>query len=349
MRGKKWWCSIVTCVEGLAVVVILCSCQLCDSHIEEGDSLRVAAWNVQNLFDGVSDGNEYYEYDPEKSIWNQAAYHERLKRAGQVLALLDADIIVLQEIEHEGVLEDICNWYIDHPGPLYYAAVTDEEAAVGVGLISRYPIADITSHRATLGLYDQQRSMLKAVVAAGGQTITCFVVHWKSRREGVVETEAARRASSLLLRRLIEEETTRYPDRLILAAGDFNTSIQDTPTEIPANRRALSEVADAQVVTLSGKPAEVAGSVLYDFWMDRQLVSDPSGSYWYDDAWLQLDHIAGSRHLFDGRGYDLASCQVFSSDVLVTAEGIPDRWSRYRGTGISDHLPVVMELEKAAD
>jgi predicted extracellular nuclease len=66
-------------------------------------SLKIASWNVENLFDIRRQGTEYPEYLPGPR-WNEALLRYKLQNLSQVICDLDADMIALQEVENDGAL-----------------------------------------------------------------------------------------------------------------------------------------------------------------------------------------------------------------------------------------------------
>lgn len=313
-------------------------------------SVTIITWNVQNLFDGEHDGGEYHEYDPRVSSWDHAAYHSRLERLCSIISASGADIILLQEIEGDDILDDMCSWYLNRTGLRYHAATRDAYSAIQVGVISRYPILEISVHMAMPEPGECSRSILKAVIPVGEERLAILVNHWKSRIGGVEESEAARVASSRLARRIIEREQRLHPRSLILLAGDLNTSIQDAPQGDSQAVAALQPAAlqpAADSLSVTGDRDGVKGSVLYDFWMDDTLHTTPAGSYWYRGFWLQLDHLMGDRHLFDGNGLELESAEPYVPASVLDDEGHPCSWSYHTREGVSDHLPLIMRLVSA--
>ena len=91
-------------------VFLFASCQH-NVNVTAGKNgrLKVVNWNVQTFFDAITTGSEYTEF-VKSSRWGKEAYMERLTRLASVIRTLDADIFVMEEIENEGVVHDICNF-----------------------------------------------------------------------------------------------------------------------------------------------------------------------------------------------------------------------------------------------
>ena len=98
---KRLWLTLWTVVLSL----LLFSCELedrdADSVAASGENqLYVVSWNVQTFFDAQTSGLEYAEFRGSKSIWSQQLYEHRLERLLDAIEEIDADVLVLQEIEN---------------------------------------------------------------------------------------------------------------------------------------------------------------------------------------------------------------------------------------------------------
>ena len=59
----------------------------------------VASYNPENLFDLQKDRTEYEEYIPYSQAWDKKAFNTKLENTAKVINQLNADILVLEEIE----------------------------------------------------------------------------------------------------------------------------------------------------------------------------------------------------------------------------------------------------------
>ena len=70
--------------------------------------MKIASYNVENLFDLNYNGHEYEQYIPNTSWkWNRDTYRKKLKNISKVIVDMDPDIIALQEIESLQALKDL--------------------------------------------------------------------------------------------------------------------------------------------------------------------------------------------------------------------------------------------------
>ena len=112
------------------------------------DSIAIMTWNVQALFDGVENGTEYDDYR-ESTGWTREKYRGRLNAIAQAIDKMDRkpDIIALQEIESEQVLLDLAAVIASRNyGRVHFTVIP--QMALGVGLLSRFPLEEVKSHSA---------------------------------------------------------------------------------------------------------------------------------------------------------------------------------------------------------
>ena len=100
--------------------------------------VKIASYNVENLFDDVYNGSEYDEYIPSQHSYNTHMYNIKLQHTAEVICDIDADIIALQEIENQNVLKNLLST-LKKAGCAYkYSAITTKRnAPIQVALLSR--------------------------------------------------------------------------------------------------------------------------------------------------------------------------------------------------------------------
>ena len=70
------------------------------------NDVKLVSWNVETFFDAVTSGDEYKEFRS-SSKWNEASYKNRLFKLVEAIKILDADVLVLIELENKEILYDI--------------------------------------------------------------------------------------------------------------------------------------------------------------------------------------------------------------------------------------------------
>ncbi|MBW2027099.1 MAG: hypothetical protein JRI90_17470 [Deltaproteobacteria bacterium] len=78
---------------------------LCWSAPAKAREVKIATYNVQNLFDLTRDGTEYEEYIPEGPLgWNKRIADIKYRNIARVIKGLSPDIIALEEVESRRAL-----------------------------------------------------------------------------------------------------------------------------------------------------------------------------------------------------------------------------------------------------
>lgn len=147
-----------------------------------GAELKIATYNVENLFDGITQGSEYNDF---RGNWGNANYLKKLASVAKVIKGLDADFISLNEIENEGVLRDLANAC----GYEYYVFASTKNAPVGLGVMSRKKI--ISSQKIEIeGV--KTRPILRTQIEFAGEKLNFFSAHFPAIKNSAQDrTKAA--------------------------------------------------------------------------------------------------------------------------------------------------------------
>jgi endonuclease/exonuclease/phosphatase family metal-dependent hydrolase len=269
------------------------------SKLNDFDTLRIVTWNVQALFDGQESGTEYDDYRISTG-WTAEKYEARLTALSQALGQIPGkipDILCLMEIENLQVLESLVKGALSKQGYNWMFFGSNPGAALGIGIISRFPFEQTIMHSITCNGETVPRPVLEARIQIQDKPLVFFVCHWKSKREGAGNTEASRRASARIIQRRLRELNLENPALPVIIAGDLNENhdefyrsnglaisalMPDVPTA--AELADFSLAADFLVLTHKKPPesdyfaAEIG--VLYSPW-DHEL---QDGSYHYKNA-----------------------------------------------------------------
>jgi endonuclease/exonuclease/phosphatase family metal-dependent hydrolase len=351
---------------------------------EKKDSLAIMTWNMQALFDGVDEGIEYEDYR-ESAGWTPEKYRGRLNIIAGAIGGMGRkpDIIALQEIESAVVVNDLAAALSAQGyGWTHFAHIPG--MSLGVGLLSRYPISGARSHSADIDGDIAPRPMLEVRIStaaaasgdepdAGNSSLALFVCHWKSKLGNEDATERTRRASARIILRRLRELKETDPDLPVIIMGDLNENydefyrrngttisalLPDDPRAAEfANLYGLDEddpdtaalIGERQkdfIILSKTKPPETryfpAGVLtLYSPW----TVELQDGSYYYKNDWETIDHFLLSPQLFNGTGWDFENCEVVNSPPFASAKGFPVAYNPRTGSGMSDHLPLLLSLK----
>lgn len=210
-------------------------------------SWSLATYNLHNLFDSFDNPYTVDEQTPPKTTAELATLAEALR-------MLDADVVVLQEVESGGFLAHfVANQLGGATGGLHYAYVADEPTGdprgIGLGVLSRFPIERIVSHR--LARLDPEKPFVSAPGEAAnhfardllrvdlqirpGYLVSVYGVHLKSKRLDAMDTSDPqasthwRLAEARAARRIIQEEMAQSGHARFIVAGDFNDGPDSAP------------------------------------------------------------------------------------------------------------------------
>ena len=136
--------------------------------------LKIATFNVENLFDATIQGTEYSDF---KTNWNNAKFRAKLKNISNVIKNLNADIIAIQEIENKGVLNELAK----ESGYKYILFSKNLKAPVGVGIMSKIPFYNTTVKKIT---EVKTRDILKADFLFEGHKFSVFTTHLLTFKNG---------------------------------------------------------------------------------------------------------------------------------------------------------------------
>ncbi|WP_457594074.1 endonuclease/exonuclease/phosphatase family protein [Hydrogenimonas sp.] len=313
-------------------------------------NLRIASYNVENLFDLRKSGSEYTEYIPFTGYgWNEETYRIKLQNIARVICDLHPDIIGLQEVESDRALAALQKAVKACGSDLPYRAIADGRGTtVKNALLSRYPILQ---KREVVPSSDRLRSVLEVLVDVQGQRLRLFVNHWKSRGG----PESLRLLSA---RALAERLQTLNTGEEYILLGDFNSDWREWRT-IKGSKRLndtqgltginhiLGTIRDGRSIT----KRTVTPPFHYDLWLE--LPPQRRWSHNFYGRKSALDHILLPASMFDDKGinYIDRSFRRFKPAYLFKPGGALFRWQlakrghgRHKGAGYSDHLPIYAEF-----
>lgn len=314
-----------------------------------GVEVKIASYNVENLFDMNTDGNEYEEYIPNGDWgWSEDIYRVKLRNTAQVIGGINADIIGLQEIESETALKAL-KAELNRQGLYYryYLFARNKNSSVNTALLSRYPIQSGLRHPITYN--GRYRDILEAKIDINGKPLRVFVNHWKSKSG----PESKRILSAKRLSQRLAELSENEPFVLL---GDFNSHYEEYKTFLKSRKHNDTDGITGinhllKTIDDEGNPITYASlrnndGHLYNLWYE--LDEKQRWSHQYKGKGEALDNMIISPALADGEGleYVRGSFQRFEADFLFY-KGKPYRWQHSKthpkhhlGEGYSDHLPI---------
>lgn len=210
--------------------------------------LRIATYNVENLFDGIRD-NPRHPREKAKPKKQQRALAETLQR-------MDADVVVMQEVESQKTLRAFRDKYLKQMGYLEPVVIEgNDPRGIDVAVLSRLPVLSVKSHKdLKFQVGDRQRGFSRDLLqvqlqASGNYRFTVFAVHLKSKHGGQ-NSDNVRAAEAQTIQRVLEDFQRQNPRANFLLLGDFN----DTPDAAslkallsPANSLRLVDLVAAEL------------------------------------------------------------------------------------------------------
>ena len=172
--------------------------------------IKIATYNVENLFDAKNDGSEYKDFVVGKSEWNEKKASAKFKAVSAKIKELNADIIVLQEIENEAILKEL----MKDTGYKYFVFSKGKNAPIGLGLLSK--IKPVKSEKIIIPNV-KTRDVLKADFVSENINFSLFALHFPARKNPIKQ----RRAAFLTLKSAIDGGKSN------IVLGDFNTPFDD--------------------------------------------------------------------------------------------------------------------------
>jgi len=352
----------------LLIALCSCGCVIPDEETPPADGvITLMTWNIHNLFDGEDNGYEYDEF-LSSSGWSVEKYIGRLNSFASAISRIDPlpDVIMFQEIESAAVLEDLA--YYLQAGYTRSFFSKNPGAATGLGLISRLPILEAKAHSITVDDDSIPRPVVEARLHPDRnrqdidldceEAFVVFVCHWKSKIGGDAATERVRRASARVILRRIRELQETNPMLGVIVAGDLNLNhdefyrqnasiICSLLPDDPYSAQVTGGIQKDFIVISRNKPPIPVHFpkdtiALFSPWL-REL---EDGTYYYRNNWETIDHFLLSNHFFTNSGWDYEKAFVINFEPFANASGIPIRYNPRTGLGLSDHLPLLVTLNK---
>lgn len=342
---------------------------------QEFHRVTVMAFNVENLFDADDDpansGDDAYlplavkQTDPDHEVdcranndidfyaaqcihldWSETVLDQKLSALAGVIAAAAPypDILIMPETENPSIVARLTNTL---PARLRFQTVVQldttsvtSDRGIDVAIVSRLPLAAAaTAHPVDFGadteLCRGTRDIIEAPLSLpDGKVLHVFGVHLPSGGNPLACREHA-------MRTLIEARHALPPDALAIAGGDFNLSCSETQGDL------------FQQIVRHGKwgvPPEVIGGCKEPGTNKHRERGFGAWFTWsFLDFFLVSENMLAEQRSSSGWFANLGSFRtivVSEEQIQATSEGFVSirRFNPEDGTGVSDHLPVSIEL-----
>ncbi len=319
-------------------------------------TLRVATWNVENLFDAEDDpdnpGDD--EYTPGSwRRWTEERYQAKTRNLATSIAALRPDVLFLAEVENLAVLTNLVRALSELSEPFEMPYIAHRESGstrgIDVAILSRHPLRDVVLHTPV----PHMRGILEATATIGGTDATFYACHWKSWIGNAEENIATRQKEAAAVRELVLKRLSADPDAVLFVGGDFNDNCDGASLRLGLHATVLrAELADV-----------AEGPVLYN--MVGDIPETERGSYYYArrKVWNTFDGIVVPPAMLRAPGeagpaWRLSTATphagVYKPDQGTDEDGRPKPFRRVRkkdGTdefmdGCSDHFPLWVDFQR---
>lgn len=239
------------------------------------NTVTIATWNVARFFDTVCDSGSCNANDYERAF-SPAQMAFKARQVADGLRRIDADIVLIQEIESDAALEALDaelqgDWAVQVLGETFF------DASVDVAVLARGELLGVERYRDRRiprpggGTTSFTREFLEVELSIRGRRVFVYTAHFKSKNDDDADRRLAEaRAAAVIIRERVAED----PDALIVLGGDLNDEPGSPPlAALEADGRLLrvaSDLDDASTYVFNGQG--IAIDHLY-------LALDAAGSY----------------------------------------------------------------------
>jgi predicted extracellular nuclease len=342
-------------MKKLIITIIILFVPLLVTCQSQTDTIYLAFWNLENLFDTIDDPEiDDEEFLPETELeWTEDRLDKKMFNLARVIREMNdgngPDILGVCEVENQAVLDSMINKFL--PDLKYKTAYLESPDNRGIdnGLIFKTEKFRLLNVQAdTVHLSDDWPTRLifgANLLSNENKKITVFVNHWPSRSGGQLESEANRVAAAQTLRNSVDRIFQTDSIANIFIIGDFN----DDPVDVSVLETLVAHPVKCDSLNLDYEIE--SGNELYN--LSYEAYEKGEGSYKYRDTWNMLDQIIVSESIVIGNDFNYIcnSFQVFKTELIVTRSGqyegtpFPTYGGRRYLGGYSDHFPVTAKFK----
>ncbi len=271
--------------------------------------LSVATFNVHNFFDRLCQSGQCGPGDFEQ-LPSAQEFDARVAEIANALRQIDADVVLLQEVENQFCLDALMMALEQDGGSApYLDAVIGEsgfDASIDVAIVSRLPFEDVLYHGSQAlpleggGTTTFAREFLEVRTWFADRPVSIFNGHFKSKAS---DDPARRLAEAQRAHGIVTSRAEAIPEGVVLFGGDLNDTPGSPPLEALESDGLLFRPASA--------------------------LADDSTHLFFGEA-NALDHLFVSTTV-SGMSYQAESVEIFRGPVM--------------GFGGSDHAAVRAVVE----
>jgi len=311
---------------------------------DSNDTLFIASWNMENLFDAIDDVDKKdEEFLPDgKKVWTQDKIDAKMVNQAKVIQWMNdgngPDLLSIQEVEHQHLIDTLLQRHFGNRNYNVAYAEAPDNRGIDNGLIynaDKFEVLNVNPIEVELPSKYPTRYILEVHLKhVNGEEIYVFVNHWPSRGGGEEKSRPNRIKAATVLRNAIDLLYVDNDKLNIVILGDFN----DNPNDLSIARYLWTQQFACKIKTESMR--------LYNLSYGKFLSG--KGTYLYRGNWNMLDQIIVSNSMI-GNGnikYVCNSFELIKPDFMITQSGTykgaatPTFGGRKYLGGYSDHIPV---------
>ena len=258
------------------------------------------------------------------ATWNVNSVKQRMPRLLPWLDQRQPDVVCLQETKlTDDQFLDLLGQDLDSRG--YEVAVHGEPRWNGVAILSRVGLDEVVPGLEGAPGFPDPEARAVAATCSGIRVHSVYVPNGR-------EPDSDHYRYKLAWLSALEEAVRKSPDATIVC-GDMNIAPTDADVFDPAAYIGQTHVTGPERAALASLESTGLHDVVRERWPDRRVFT-----YW--------DYRAGMFHQDLGMRIDLVLATAAVASRVKAAW--VDRQAR-KGTGPSDHAPVIIDLDEAAD
>jgi len=192
----------------------------CEGEIS---SVVIGTYNTHLFFDKNCDSGSCSNYDFE-SVPSDSEYNAKVRDLAESVKEINADIILMQEIEKESCLKDLFEksgnydeFYLGEQG--YGASVDTGVMTKGKITFKNRHVEQIDCPACENGKTTFTRAFLETHIELGCRKIIVFSAHFKSKADDDASRRLAEAAAAV---KILKRTAENNPDALIVMGGDLN-------------------------------------------------------------------------------------------------------------------------------
>lgn len=335
-------------ILSIALLLFISSCKA--EPPMKSDTLLIAFWNLENLFDTIDDPNkDDQEFLPDGlKAWTEERLDKKMYNLARVFNSMNdykaPDAIGVVECENQEILQNFISKYFKEKKYKIAYAESPDNRGIDCGFIydaNKFELISTASHEVKKLSHSPTRLILQTKLKMrNGEEISFFVNHWPSRRDGASESEYKRIEAAKVMKREADKLFDKNSKAKIIVMGDFN----DEPVDQSILKSLGAEPFKCDIS--NSRNIDVPMGELYN--ISYNLFEQGLGTISFRDDWNLFDQIIISSSLVTQKGltYLCDSFSIYNNNLVATRSG------KFKGTpfptyggkrylgGFSDHFPV---------